>query len=101
MACQAVVYDDCVAFALRPTVGRYFYCRICVGSMQVDDLTVSEYLRFKEKLASTMATLSSSVLASFLSCFLHARPTLRRNLTAVMHALFKNVCCMRTVTLSL
>ncbi|EIE18920.1 sucrose synthase [Coccomyxa subellipsoidea C-169] len=47
---QAVVYDGCVAFALRPTVGRYFHCRICVSSMQVDDLTISEYLMFKEKL---------------------------------------------------
>lgn len=53
---QAVVYDGCVAFALRPTVGRYFHCRICVSSMQVDDLTMSEYLMFKEKLVSRFLT---------------------------------------------
>ena len=52
MAFQAVVHDDCVALALRPSAGRYFHCRICVGSMRVDALTVSEYLAFKEKLAS-------------------------------------------------
>ncbi|BDA49039.1 Sucrose synthase 2 [Coccomyxa sp. Obi] len=48
---EAVVHDDCVALALRPSAGRSFHCRICVGSMRVDDLTISDYLACKEKLA--------------------------------------------------
>jgi len=54
MAAQVAVCDDCVALALRPSLGRFFHCRICVGSMQVEDLTISEYLQFKEKLSSEM-----------------------------------------------
>lgn len=100
VASQAVVYDGCVAFSLRQTVGKYFHCRICVGSMQVDDLTVSEYLRFKEKLVSKISSdlLFLPTYVCFRACNRKMPPNGQEKLcqwqdiVVVMHA-YNNVMC--------
>lgn len=39
-----------VAFALRPTMGEWYYVRISVDDMRVEEMTAAHYLAFKEKL---------------------------------------------------
>lgn len=47
-----MVVPPCLALSLRPTVGRFLHCQICLDSLAVTDLSISEYLKFKERLAS-------------------------------------------------
>ena len=49
---QVVVVPPCLALSLRPTVGRFLHCQICLDSLAVTDLSISEYLKFKERLSS-------------------------------------------------
>lgn len=50
-AMQVVVVQPCIALSLRPTVGRFLHCQICADSLGIDDLSISEYQKFKERLA--------------------------------------------------
>lgn len=47
---EAVVVPPRVAFALRPTMGEWYYMRISVDDMRVEEMTAAHYLAFKEKL---------------------------------------------------
>lgn len=47
---EAVVIAPRVAFALRPTMGEWYYVRISVEDMRVEEMTAAHYLAFKEKL---------------------------------------------------
>ena len=65
---EAVVEPPWVAFAVRPQPGVWHYLRVNVESMEVHDLTVSEYLAFKETLVEPKSV--SRFLICFLTCFL-------------------------------
>jgi sucrose synthase len=47
---EAVVIAPRIAFALRPTMGEWYYIRITVEDMRVEEMTAAHYLAFKEKL---------------------------------------------------
>ncbi|KAH7289781.1 hypothetical protein KP509_30G018600 [Ceratopteris richardii] len=47
---EAVVHPPWVALAVRPRPGLWEYVRVNVDEMALDDLSVSEYLQFKELL---------------------------------------------------
>ncbi|GAB4822774.1 hypothetical protein N2152v2_009820 [Parachlorella kessleri] len=47
---EAVVVAPRISFALRPTMGEWYYIRINVEDMTVEELTPAHYLAFKEKL---------------------------------------------------
>lgn len=46
---EAVACRPCVALALRPAVGRWVHVRVCLATLRVDELTVSDYCGMKEK----------------------------------------------------
>ena len=48
----------CIALSLRPKVGRFLHMRICTDTLALDDLSISQYQRFKERLAGAGATRS-------------------------------------------
>ncbi|XP_010038238.2 sucrose synthase 2 isoform X2 [Eucalyptus grandis] len=52
---EAIVLPPFVAVAVRPTPGVWEYVRINVNELSVDELTVSEYLRFKEELVDGLS----------------------------------------------
>ena len=56
---QVVAAEPCVALALRPRVGHWLCVRICSNTLHVDDMTISQYLAFKEKLANGGACYST------------------------------------------
>lgn len=47
---EAIVLPPFVAIAVRPRPGVWEYVRVNVHELSVEQLTVSEYLRFKEEL---------------------------------------------------
>lgn len=47
---EAIVIPPWVALAIRPRPGVWEYVRVNVNELAVEDLTVPEYLEFKEKL---------------------------------------------------
>ncbi|KAJ3671792.1 hypothetical protein LUZ60_007871 [Juncus effusus] len=47
---EAIVLPPWVALAIRPRPGVWEYIRVNVSELVVEELTVAEYLRFKEKL---------------------------------------------------
>ncbi len=47
---QAVVVDPVVAFSLRPAPGKYSYVRMSADDITWEEMTVAEYLKFKERL---------------------------------------------------
>lgn len=49
---EAIVYPPWVALAVRPKPGVWEYVRVNVDELAIDQLTVSEYLEFKEMLVS-------------------------------------------------
>ena len=49
---QAVVIDPVVAFSLRPAPGRYSYVRMSADDITWEEMSVAEYLKFKERLAN-------------------------------------------------
>ncbi|KAF8006756.1 hypothetical protein BT93_K0921 [Corymbia citriodora subsp. variegata] len=52
---EAIVLPPFVALAVRPTLGVWDYVRTNVNALSVDQLTVSEYLRFKEELVDGLS----------------------------------------------
>ncbi|KAK9812714.1 hypothetical protein WJX72_002537 [[Myrmecia] bisecta] len=48
---EVVVVAPCIGFALRPSVGSWRYLLVNAHDLAVSDLSVSEYLAFKERLA--------------------------------------------------
>lgn len=50
---EVVAWEHCLAFAVRPSAGEWLYLRICVDSLNPQELTVSRYLEFKERLVGT------------------------------------------------
>ncbi|CAI0387247.1 unnamed protein product, partial [Linum tenue] len=52
---EAIVLPPFVAIAIRPRPGVWEYVRVNVHELSVDQLTVSEYLRFKEELVDGQA----------------------------------------------
>ncbi|WOG83819.1 hypothetical protein DCAR_0102997 [Daucus carota subsp. sativus] len=49
---EAIVLPPFVAMAVRPRPGVWEYVRVNVSELSIEQLTVAEYLRFKEELAS-------------------------------------------------
>ena len=49
---EAVVLPPCIALSLRPKVGRFLHCRICADTLRADDLSIANYKKVKEQLAS-------------------------------------------------
>lgn len=49
---QAVVIDPVVAFSLRPAPGRYSYVRMSADDITWEEMSVAEYLKFKERLVN-------------------------------------------------
>ena len=39
-----------MGLALRPNIGMWKYVRICINTLTIEELTVSDYLKFKEGL---------------------------------------------------
>ena len=39
-----------MGLALRPNIGMWKYVRICIKTLTIEELTVSDYLKFKEGL---------------------------------------------------
>ncbi len=39
-----------MGLALRPNIGMWKYVRICINTLTVEELSVSDYLKFKEGL---------------------------------------------------
>ena len=39
-----------MGLALRPNIGMWKYIRICINTLTIEELTVSDYLKFKEGL---------------------------------------------------
>lgn len=48
---EAIILPPFVALAVRPSPGVWEYVRVNVYELSVEQLSVSEYLRFKEELA--------------------------------------------------
>lgn len=55
---EAIVLPPFVAIAVRPRPGVWEYIRVNVYELSVDNLTVAEYLRFKEELVDGQSTAS-------------------------------------------
>lgn len=51
---EAIILPPFVAIAVRPRPGVWEYVRVNVYELSVDQLSVSEYLRFKEELVDGM-----------------------------------------------
>ena len=49
---EAIVYPPWVAMAVRPKPGVWEYVRVNVDELMLDELSVSEYLAFKELLVN-------------------------------------------------
>lgn len=47
---QAVVKAPWIAFALRPSVGEWYYVRVDVQTMKVEEMSSGHFLAFKERL---------------------------------------------------
>ncbi|KAL6768924.1 hypothetical protein ACKKBF_B16775 [Auxenochlorella protothecoides x Auxenochlorella symbiontica] len=47
---EAVILAPRIAFSLRPGVGEWYFLRVNVETMSVEEMTASHYLAFKEKL---------------------------------------------------
>ena len=47
---EVVVWKECLAFAARPSAGEWIHIRICVASLSPEQLTISQYLEFKERI---------------------------------------------------
>ena len=52
LAQEAVVLPPCIALSLRPKVGRFLHCKVCADTLGVDDLSIANYQKVKERLAS-------------------------------------------------
>jgi len=63
--------------AVRPGIGRWRYLRIHAETMQVDEVSVSQYLRFKESLVNGHAADDSWPLEIDLDPFGHPFPRLK------------------------
>eukprot|EP00245_Coleochaete_scutata_P002204 TRINITY_DN12892_c0_g1_i2.p1 TRINITY_DN12892_c0_g1~~TRINITY_DN12892_c0_g1_i2.p1 ORF type:complete len:860 (+),score=151.07 TRINITY_DN12892_c0_g1_i2:306-2885(+) len=59
---EAVANPPWVALAVRPRPGEWYYVRVNVDDMTVDDLSVSDYLAFKERLVMPDRPLDRSML---------------------------------------
>jgi hypothetical protein len=44
-----VANDSYVVISVRPSYGKFFRYRICIDTMHVEYLDVTEFLKFKEK----------------------------------------------------
>lgn len=55
---EAIVLPPFVAIAVRPRPGVWEYIRVNVYELSVDNLTVAEYLKFKEELVDGQSTAS-------------------------------------------
>lgn len=66
---EAIVLPPFVAIAVRPRPGVWEYVRVNVHELSVEQLTVSEYLRFKEELVDGQYVLlnPSSLSSALLS----------------------------------
>lgn len=47
---EVVAWKECLAFAVRPSAGEWLHLRICVSTLNPEELSVSQYLEFKERL---------------------------------------------------
>ncbi|XP_020242929.1 sucrose synthase 2-like [Asparagus officinalis] len=61
-AAQAIVLPLWVALAIRPRPGVWEYVRVNVSELAVQELTVAEYLQFKEELAERWVAQGNFVL---------------------------------------
>ncbi|KAK9843685.1 hypothetical protein WJX81_002259 [Elliptochloris bilobata] len=113
-SCQEVVVSEpCMGLALRPIIGMWKYIRICINTLTIEELSVSDYLSFKEGLTEAGKQLDARErlwtlevdLEPFNSSFPHmSRPSsigdgvrfLNRHLSSRLfttpHATFNPVC---------
>ena len=64
---EAIVLPPFVAIAVRPRPGVWEYVRVNVHELNVEQLSVSEYLRFKEELVDGQYVLLPPVPSCYLS----------------------------------
>ncbi len=74
---EAALQAPWVFLAVRPGIGKWFYLRIHAETMQVDEVSVSQYLRFKESLVNGRSTDDSWPLEIDLDPFGHPFPRLK------------------------
>ena len=55
---EVVVWEKCVALAVRPSVGEWLFLRICVDSLTPEQLSVAQYLQFKERITGAFSRVS-------------------------------------------
>lgn len=70
---EAIVIPPWVALAIRPRPGVWEYIRVHVSELAVEQLSVSEYLQFKEQLVNGRYArfLSSEIVCVSLCICLH------------------------------
>jgi len=74
---EAAMQNPWFYFAVRPGIGRWSYLRIQAETMQVDEVSVSQYLRFKESLVDGQGPVESWPLEIDLGPFGHPFPRLK------------------------
>ncbi|KAI5058557.1 hypothetical protein GOP47_0026727 [Adiantum capillus-veneris] len=75
---EAIVYPPWVALAIRPKPGLWEYVRVNVDELTLDELTVSEYLQFKEQLVEEERVTDPYVLELDFGPFNSSFPRLSR-----------------------
>lgn len=76
---EATISVPWIYFAVRPQVARWQYARIHIEAMQLEYVPVSEYLRFKERLAGTEGREESWTLEIDLGPFERTFPRLQES----------------------
>ena len=74
---EATVNPPWFALAVRPGIGEWRYLRLHAETMRVEEISVSQYLRFKETLVDPQTTEESWPLEIDLEPFGHPFPRLR------------------------
>ena len=74
---EATVNAPWFALAVRPGIGQWRYLRLHAETMQVEEISVSQYLRFKESLVDPRGTEESWPLEIDLEPFGHPFPRLK------------------------
>ncbi len=96
---EAIVSPPWVGFAMRPRPGIWEYLRVNVDELEVEELSVSEYLGFKERLVdgSTWASVSLSLcVLLFFSKTSISPPSLSLSLCVCVALLFIEILISKT-----
>lgn len=60
---ELVIWKDCIAFAVRPSTGEWLHLRICVDTLNPEQLSISDYLEFKERIVGAMQSYPSILIS--------------------------------------